>query len=164
MNFLNGVAAISANDVWAVGQYQNPSVQHFNTLTMHWNGTDWTVVSSPNRYPPLNNVLSSVSAIAANDIWGRGALQLVGVVNTMVMHWDGQGWGLRSSPNPGLKINYLNAVTAVSSNEVWAVGTYQITSTMSLKRWYCVGTGLRGHISQVPTWSRKTAGCTGLTR
>jgi len=33
------VAAISADDVWAVGDYA--AGQSFRTLTMHWNGLRW---------------------------------------------------------------------------------------------------------------------------
>src|SRR5689334_3789544 len=42
---LYGVAAVTATDVWAVGQdYTAGSL----TLTMHWNGSAWSVVPSPN--------------------------------------------------------------------------------------------------------------------
>jgi hypothetical protein len=34
--FLNGVAAISAHNAWAVG-----SVVDNTTLILHWNGTTW---------------------------------------------------------------------------------------------------------------------------
>ncbi len=45
-NFLNGVAAVSANDMWAVGDYES-SGSLLQTLTEHWNGTVWSVVPSP---------------------------------------------------------------------------------------------------------------------
>src|SRR5437870_10511216 len=45
-NFLNGVAVVAANDVWAVGQAANGST--YNTLVEHWNGTAWSIVPSPN--------------------------------------------------------------------------------------------------------------------
>src|SRR5437764_621866 len=41
-NVLNGVAVVSANDVWAVGYYSG------GTLIEHWDGTSWSVVPSPN--------------------------------------------------------------------------------------------------------------------
>src|SRR5207245_1388232 len=44
-NILDGVAVVSATDVWAVGNYRNGPAQ---TLVEHWNGTSWSVVSSPN--------------------------------------------------------------------------------------------------------------------
>src|SRR5438105_3935499 len=45
-NGLHGVAAVSANDVWAVGEY-NPGPGS-RTLTLHWDGTSWSVIPSPN--------------------------------------------------------------------------------------------------------------------
>ena len=48
-NVLRGVAAVGPNDVWAVGMYQNEqtSIHQHRTLTEHWNGTSWSIVSSP---------------------------------------------------------------------------------------------------------------------
>src|SRR5579863_7528626 len=40
-NYLNSVAVISLNDVWAVGTTSS------GTLTEHWNGTQWSVVPRP---------------------------------------------------------------------------------------------------------------------
>src|SRR3954454_23616981 len=55
---LRGVAALATNDVWAVGGYPT-------TLIVHWDGTTWSVVSSP----PTGGELNAVAAVAANDIW-----------------------------------------------------------------------------------------------
>jgi hypothetical protein len=41
-----GVAAVSSNDVWAVGVTSNGGLSA--TLVEHWNGTSWTVIPSPN--------------------------------------------------------------------------------------------------------------------
>src|SRR6266436_451309 len=45
-NNLAGVAVVSSNDVWTVGNYLTAS-PHFRALTEHWNGTKWQVVKSP---------------------------------------------------------------------------------------------------------------------
>ena len=45
-NFVTGVTAISATDVWLVGYYLSPSFEYL-TLTMHWDGDEWSIVSSP---------------------------------------------------------------------------------------------------------------------
>src|SRR5205085_9470439 len=47
-NALKRVAAVSATDVWAVGQYRDASTGSDHTLIEHWNGSQWSVVSSPN--------------------------------------------------------------------------------------------------------------------
>ena len=48
-NHLSGVTAISATDVWAVGDFQTStgSGTVFQTLTEHWDGTAWSIVPQP---------------------------------------------------------------------------------------------------------------------
>ena len=49
LSVLNGVSAISNSDAWAGGLYYNSDTR---TLVAHWNGTAWTIVSSPNALAP----------------------------------------------------------------------------------------------------------------
>ncbi len=101
-NYLNGVTAVSANDVWTVGYYYYP----YSTLVEHWNGTTWYGVSSPNV-----GGRSGVAAVSANDVWAVGG---------SILHWNGTAWSVVPSPNVG----GLGAVAAVSANDVWAVGSW----------------------------------------
>ncbi len=64
------VAAVSANDVWAVGSDNNSS-NVFQTLTEQWNGKQWSVVKSPSP-GSFNNQLLGVAAVSANDVWAVG--------------------------------------------------------------------------------------------
>src|SRR5438132_14227897 len=43
-NFLNAVACVSPSDCWAVGDY---AAAKFQTLIEHWDGTSWSIVTSP---------------------------------------------------------------------------------------------------------------------
>ena len=116
-NFLNGVAAVSANDVWAVGYYYNGSTDQ--TLVEHWNGTAWSVVPSPNP-GTYASYLSAVAAVSANDRVGCGRYYIAGACpnqQTLVEHWDGTAWSVVTSPNPGTERNSLNGVAAVSAND-----------------------------------------------
>jgi hypothetical protein len=45
-NVLTAVAGSDPMDIWAVGYYFTPSSQ-VNTLVEHWDGTSWSVISSP---------------------------------------------------------------------------------------------------------------------
>src|SRR5207248_3210198 len=45
---LHGVAGVASNNVWAVGEYIGGPYNNWQTLTMHWDGTAWTIVPSPN--------------------------------------------------------------------------------------------------------------------
>lgn len=59
-NVLQGIVALSANDIYAFGWYSaNPSGESGDifSLVMHWDGTSWTVIPSPDpdRDPALIN-------------------------------------------------------------------------------------------------------------
>jgi hypothetical protein len=62
---LNGIAAISANDIWAVGSNENA------TLTEHWDGSRWRVINSPNP-GDLANSLSGVTALSDGTVAAVG--------------------------------------------------------------------------------------------
>jgi hypothetical protein len=57
---LTGVASSASNNVWAVGYDRVPGTTQAQTLTLHWNGTAWVAVASPND-GSRSTVLSSVS-------------------------------------------------------------------------------------------------------
>lgn len=124
-NTLLGVAAISANNVWAVGWQGNLGIA--GTLIEHWNGTQWSVVKSPNPASG-GDELFSVAAVSVNNIWAAGFMAkntANGPVDqTLVEHWNGTQWSVVKSPNPGSQSSQLTGVTAVSANDVWAVGFY----------------------------------------
>ena len=67
---LDDVAAISTNDVWAVGDYL-PNVGGVRTLVEHWDGMHWGIVPSPNVGSD-NNLFLDVVAISSNDVWAVG--------------------------------------------------------------------------------------------
>src|SRR6185312_8595690 len=94
---LYGVAAISANDVWAVGEYIQGSTGY--TLIEQWNGTNWSIVSSPNL--GTSDGLDSVAAISANDIWAVGTSGASQNIQTLIEHWNGSKWSTVASPHPG---------------------------------------------------------------
>jgi hypothetical protein len=87
---LYAVGVVSANDVWAVGQYYNGSVQQ--TLVEHWNGTTWSVVPSPNQPTTYCDYLNAVGGVSANDVWAVGEYYN-GTLNanqTLVEHYSPQ--------------------------------------------------------------------------
>jgi hypothetical protein len=117
-NELFGVAAVSANDVWAVGRSFDYGAGQ--TLVVHWNGTAWSVVPAP--HPGEYSWLRSVSAVSANDVWAVGTRYRNGSQVTLVLHWNGTAWSVVPSPNDGPFTQELFRVRAVSANDVWAVG------------------------------------------
>ncbi len=121
---LNGIDAISADDIWAVGSALAANIQ---TLILHWNGSAWRIVPSPN-VDVASNVLTSVSAISTNDVWAVGYTgnpdQHSG--QTLIEHWDGSQWSVVPNPRPDGVSSALQHVAAVSAQDVWAVGYAEV--------------------------------------
>jgi hypothetical protein len=124
-NELLAVAAVSENDVWAVGWAQDPTGPQYvkRTLINHFNGNSWSVV--PSVYPgnDIQSVLYSVSAVSANDVWAVGSTHNGTLPSrTLIEHWDGTQWSIVPGPNPDSQLNELRGVAATSANNAWAVG------------------------------------------
>ena len=118
-NELHGVAAVGADDVWAVGTLGEESAAL--TLVEHWDGKEWRHVASPN-VEGFSNHLYSVAAYGANDVWAVGAHHNgTDQWLTTAMHWDGPAWTIVPTPNVG-PISSLNGVAAFSTDDIWAVG------------------------------------------
>jgi len=64
-NVLSGVAATSAGNAWAVGDYSIGGQEQM--LIEHWNGTAWKVVPSPNPAGSAGNRLFGVAATSAGN-------------------------------------------------------------------------------------------------
>lgn len=119
---LSAIAAVSANDIWAVGNVSNPTTRTQTTLTEVWNGTLWQIVPSPN--PSMrHNTLYGVSAVSTSDAWAVGFYANTSEISqTLIEHWNGINWQVVPSPSPGSVNNELFSVAAVSAHDVWAVG------------------------------------------
>ena len=69
LSALNGIATITANDIWTIGNYFDPSSNN-NTnqlLFEHWNGINWQVVPMTND-DFRSNFITSLSHLTGNDI------------------------------------------------------------------------------------------------
>jgi hypothetical protein len=130
---LTAVSARAANDIWAVGSFSaaNGTISDSFTLTMHWNGSAWTIVASPNPATPsavngVRQTLNGVVEISATDVWAVG--NTVDTVSgsflpdkPIALHWNGAAWSVATLPNLGGG-GLLASVTASSSTSVWAAG------------------------------------------
>jgi hypothetical protein len=125
---LAAITAISANDIWAVGS--GVIGDESATATVHWNGTAWSVITSPNVGPEVDNTLLGVTAITSNDVWAVGTQQPTSLTDpsTLILHWNGSVWTI--VPSVGPEGSHLLAASAVASNDVWATG-YSEAGTLS---------------------------------
>ncbi len=133
-NRFYAITARAPDDIWAVGTYSTTN-DLLQTLTVHWDGSAWSVIPSPNPGPTFS-ALYGVTALAANDAWAVGYYVGTGGVvgdQTLALHWDGSTWTQIHAPSPGYNYyNALHAVTAFSPVDVWGVGLYRYTSPNSL--------------------------------
>jgi hypothetical protein len=132
---LADIAVLSASDIWAVGSYgaTTPSGSTDQTYAMHWDGTQWNVVPSPNA-STFSNKLSAVAAVAPNDVWAVGHYETSSPnqVLALTMHWDGANWSIISNSAWG----ELHDMVAIASDQVWAVGfVYDIFNAALIMRW-----------------------------
>ena len=142
-SFLLSVSADSSTDAWAVGQVSN-GANH--TLVLHWDGTSWARISSPNPGGTISgseNSLASVSAVSGTDAWAAGDFgnSTSHADQTLVEHWNGTSWRVTASPSPGgttssNQESVLRAISAVAGVHPAAVGWYNpdVAQTLALQR------------------------------
>ena len=132
--WLEGVAAVSPDDVWVVGSKPEPDTYRDVPLIQHWNGRSWSIVQgAPIDYGWLGGVV----AISNSDIWAVGEHSIPNVgFRAMVQHWDGETWSIvRSGVGPGGKriTGYLDDIEALDSGELWAVGERFYADTLAMR-------------------------------
>jgi hypothetical protein len=126
IGWLNGVSCTSASACTAVGAMDTP--QGTLTLAERWDGTGWTLQSTPNR-PGLNNGLASVSCASATECVavgssGLGSSDSGSTTSTpLVELWNGTSWTIQPAPAPsGVPRSELLSVSCPSTSFCVASG------------------------------------------
>jgi hypothetical protein len=111
---LEDVSAVSAREVWAVGN------SYLGSFIIRWDGRSWRMVPSPNV-----GWLESIHAISSSDIWVVGQRGAAGgaVYKPLIQHWDGTRWTEVPSPTTGAQFSILEGVSGRSDDLAWAVGS-----------------------------------------
>jgi hypothetical protein len=122
-NTLQGVAAVSATDAWAVGWYLGD--QGNVALALHWNGSAWT--RSTMTPPAGNTELQGVTAVSTTDVWAVGDNE----GRPLVMHWNGKKWAVL--PRPAGTLSWLRSAAPDGKGGLWAAG-YQMTDDGTVSR------------------------------
>lgn len=136
LNELRGVAALAANDAWAVGYRGGTHTETpLETLILHWDGVAWSQVASPNVAGGANE-LNAIAALAADDIWAVGSAG----GSALAMHWNGSAWSVvYVKPHAGLSQERLTAIAGAGANDLWAVGDgrgfFSNRSAATLRHW-----------------------------
>lgn len=127
-----GVATSTGCNVWAVGRYSASGPD--KTLIEQWNGTAWTIKTSPNAGgSDAFNYLYGVAATSPTDVWAVGWYEGAASAQTLIEHWNGKAWRLQPSPHLGPS-NELRGVAATSANNAWAVGAHTTGSPNPVRK------------------------------
>lgn len=125
---LSAVAAISADDVWAIGNADDKTGRPF---IVHWDGSAWQDVTTP-AVPGADGVLlRDIAVVAADDIWVVGASHAGTGRQPLFLHWDGHQWSVIPVAEPTAD---LLTVAALGPDDVWAA-TYDRLFHWDGNRW-----------------------------
>jgi hypothetical protein len=127
-NTLQDVSCVSSTNCKAVGYYINASSVQ-KTLIESWNGSTWSLMTSPN-VGTGTNYLRRVSCFSASSCKAVGDYQSGTITKTLVESWNGSTWSVMSSPNIGAGNNILYGVSCFAATSCKAVGNYDNASNL----------------------------------
>ena len=120
---LFGVAATGPDDLWAVGQDQDPG--HVSgVLILHYDGDAW----APTEIQVAGQAwLNSVVCAAPDNVWAVGAQQPEdGAFGPLILHFDGSAWATVEPPATAAPRG-LSAVVALPDGAAWAADGFSPT-------------------------------------
>ncbi len=130
---LEKVSCTSSSNCLAVGSYLKTEENNRRTLALRWNGTSWSVITSPNPSGNYGASLLDVTCTSSTSCTAVGRYvsatvseteSLATEEKTLVESWNGTEWAIQSSPNPeGKKLSKLLGVSCASSTNCKAVGS-----------------------------------------
>lgn len=113
---VSALAAISAGDVWAVGETNGGPNKggdgDSGTLAFHYDGKAWTRLTPPGT--KAQSLLYDVTATSGSDVWAVGS----DAGGLLVDHYDGRRWTALHPAGTGV----AEAVAAVSPDDLWVAG------------------------------------------
>jgi hypothetical protein len=104
---LTGVSCSSSTACTAAGYFASSVSegvpQEIKTLTEVWNGTSWTIKSSPNPAGATTSAFFGVSCTSSISCTAVGLISsepFARVPSPLVERWNGSTWSIQSAPNP----------------------------------------------------------------
>jgi hypothetical protein len=137
-NGLTGVTAVSSTDAYASGSEGNTNDQNVDVpYVLHWNGTAWTLVKTPNLGGE-GIMLNGITALSASDVWAVGQSEGdTGLIRPVTEQFNGTTWNLVPSPAPGSSSTWsedsLDGVASPGGGRVFAVGARDIPGECCLR-------------------------------
>ncbi len=121
----NAVSCTASNACAAVGNAYVFQGFHQEPLVEAWNGTAWTVQSTPRLIGATTTGLNGVSCTTASACVAVGSSTSSASEVALVQAWNGQAWAVQSIPKPtGARTSAFSAVSCSGSTACVAVGSY----------------------------------------
>ncbi len=124
---LGGISCSSSTACTAVGSYTNSSGTKV-TLAERWNGTEWSVQTTPNPTGATSSSVGTVSCASSAECIAVGKSTDTTGAETLSERWNGTEWSIEATPRPeeamGVESASLNGVSCVSSKVCTAVGQH----------------------------------------
>jgi hypothetical protein len=130
---LVSVDAAGADDVWAVGDWDNADPVEggdFHTLAQHWDGTRWREIPTPDF--DEESFFNTVSVVGPAFAWAGGSLLESDGLSPLIERWDGDTWFPVPTPTPHGEVT---DISSLSSRDAWAVGAVLGTDRPLLLHW-----------------------------
>jgi hypothetical protein len=133
---LDGIAALSPSNAWAVGGAETATGTTSVPLIIRWDGRRWARVRAAPVPGYAYTELLGVAAASPSDAWAVGeAENTAGQLRTVTEHWNGRSWALVPSPSLGT-LSVLSGVAVSGTHQAWAVGgSFAATSRSLVLRW-----------------------------
>ena len=106
--------------------YATFTTKPLRTLAERWDGTAWTIRTTPNPTGATNSLLFGVSCTSAMACTAVGTYTTsAGTQLTLAERWNGTSWTIQPTPNPsGAQSSFLSGVSCTSATACTAVGGY----------------------------------------
>jgi hypothetical protein len=133
LNRMRSISCTSSSYCIAVGDATNKA------MSEKWNGTEWSLLSTPSAGTSINEVASvscasSTACMAVGLYWPTPTTR-----HTLVESWNGTEWKIQTAPDPaGAKQSVFQGVSCSSATACTAVGYYENSTGKNItlkERW-----------------------------
>lgn len=109
--FVSAIAALGADDIWAVGGVNSKGPDR--PYALHWDGKKWAAVTTPDI---ADGRLRAVGRAGDGALWAVGGKGAVSVA----LRWNGQQSRWEQNADPGVVVRGFSTVP--QSADLWTVG------------------------------------------
>ena len=167
---IEAISCTSSTACVAAGRYSGSKGELFeaNTLIEHWNGTEWTIVPSPNVEGNAFSRLSGVSCVSATSCLavGQANKESLSAPMPLVQKWDGSKWTLQSAPTPPGGIGSLRSVSCPAANFCMVSGAGSdakvFTASWDGASWKVLASGMPTGLSSISCSMQSSCGLVGI--